>query len=92
MQLQYDESKLQWRTLLFDSLKYKDLEKVDTLIVNEFSMLGSMIFEKICQILNDESLNQIKIILIGDPYQLPPVGDVPFIFLFGLKNLTSISC
>ena len=80
LQLQFDETRQNWRTLLLDSLKCKELEKVDTLIVDEFSMLGCMLFETICQIMNDDSLEQIKIVTIGDPYQLPSVEDVPFYF------------
>lgn len=64
--------------LLLKSDKRSVLKNVDTIIVDEISMLRSDVLEKmnkILQILNNSSMlfGGKQMIFIGDPFQLPPV-------------------
>ena len=75
LQIRYYEHVSEWQTLLFNSNKWQELENTSILILDEFSMIGNGLFNKIMNILSDQRL---KHIIIGDPFQLDPVGDVTF--------------
>lgn len=56
----------------------KTLRKVDTIVIDEISMVRVDLFntlDKMCQRAreNDSFFGGIQLILVGDPYQLPPV-------------------
>jgi ATP-dependent DNA helicase PIF1 len=63
---------------------YKKLYELQTLIIDEISMMDNILFDKISEILsaikgNKKPFGGIQIILIGDFYQLPPIsGDFCF--------------
>jgi hypothetical protein len=69
----------------------KDFEKIDFLIIDEFSMMSQIMLGKIDSRLRqaknrNELFGGISIMLIGDPGQLPPVGGST---LFENKELTN---
>ncbi len=78
LQLRYYEHISEWQTLLFSSQKWQELEKTSVLILDEISMIGNDLFNKIMNILSDSRLSHIKFIMFGDPFQLDPVGDISF--------------
>jgi ATP-dependent exoDNAse (exonuclease V) alpha subunit len=66
------------------SKKYlaKNLEKVKVLIIDEISMLHRNQFELVDRILkyfknSQEPFGSVQIVLAGDFFQLPPIGDTP---------------
>ncbi len=78
LQLRYYEHISEWQILLFNSKKWQELENTSVLILDEFSMIGNDLFNKNMNILSDSRLSHIKFIMFGDPFQLDPVGDIPF--------------
>lgn len=65
-------------TILLNSAKKEVLRKVETIIIDEISMLRSDVLERMNKILqcinnNDEIFGGKQMIFIGDPFQLPPV-------------------
>ena len=73
LKLRYFEHEKSWKTLLFDNKA--DIPYFDVLVIDEFSMIGKELFEKIVEILNSETFAHAKLVLFGDQFQLPPVGD-----------------
>jgi len=77
--------------------KYKCLKNLETLIIDEISMMDEELFEVINELLmriknNDKPFGGIQLILVGDFYQLPPVsGDYCFMSkiweLLNFKNV-----
>ncbi len=59
------------------STKVGKTEKTKVLFIDEYSMIGEKDFDDLC---NEEEL---KIVWIGDPYQLPPVMDRPAVIPSG---------
>lgn len=63
---------------------YNKIYNLQTLIIDEISMMDNILFDKISEILsiiknNNKPFGGIQIILIGDFYQLPPIsGDFCF--------------
>lgn len=59
------------------NLKMGDSEKVHLLFIDEYSMIGEKDFADIgaMQDQDDDGKPTLKVIWIGDPYQLPPVRD-----------------
>lgn len=58
--------------------KFNELKNLDTLIIDEISMMNDIFFEKVSKLLskiknNDEPFGHTRLILIGDFYQLPPM-------------------
>jgi ATP-dependent exoDNAse (exonuclease V) alpha subunit len=72
-----------YQTLVFtDQLLNQDLKNINTLIIEEVSMVSSKLFPYISQIFsyihhNPEPFGGINVIVIGDLAQLPPVEDQP---------------
>jgi len=62
----------------------RTLRKIDTVIVDEVSMMNTEMFEEIHKVFCDSKENWgclwggVQIILVGDPYQLPPVKGAIF--------------
>tara|TARA_B110000858_G_scaffold101301_1_gene116411 strand:- start:6259 stop:7551 length:1293 start_codon:yes stop_codon:yes gene_type:complete len=60
--------------------KLNELKNLNTLIIDEISMMNDKFFEKISKLLsiiktNKKPFGNIRLILIGDFYQLPPMSD-----------------
>lgn len=58
--------------------KFNELKNLDTLIIDEISMMNDKFFEKVSKLLskiknNDKPFGNTRLILIGDFYQLPPM-------------------
>ena len=76
------------------------LKKTNVLIIDEISMLGATIFtivDGVCRLAlkKDKPFGGMKVIIVGDPYQLPPVKDEMFVISpsyyagnFEILNLT----
>ena len=68
----------EWYTLL-TTPKHKDrlelLNSVDILVIDEISMAGLYLFEKIVDILNQHGKPDGKYLLVGDFGHLRPVGE-----------------
>ena len=65
-------------------LSSKVIGKVDTILIDECSMIRSDILDGIDQSLklnrrNEDSFGGVQLILLGDLYQLPPVASLPAI-------------
>ena len=78
-------------------IKFNELKKLDTLIIDEISMMNDNFFEKVSKLLskiknNDKPFGDIRLILIGDFYQLPPMdGDYCFKSkLWNIINMTTV--
>ena len=71
--------------------KYNSLKSLETLIIDEVSMMDEELFEVINELLmkiknNDRPFGGIQLILVGDFYQLPPItGD--YCFMSKIWNL-----
>ncbi len=56
-----------------------ELAKFETLIIDEASMLDDLYFTNISKLINDDLFDNFKrVILIGDPEQIPPIYSVGF--------------
>jgi len=77
--------------------KFNELKNLDTLIIDEISMMNDSFFEKVSKLLskiknNDKPFGDIRLILIGDFYQLPPM-DGEYCFkskLWNIINMTTV--
>jgi ATP-dependent DNA helicase PIF1 len=77
--------------------KFNELKNLDTLIIDEISMMNDKFFEKVSKLLskiknNDKPFGDIRLILIGDFYQLPPM-DGEYCFkskLWDKINMTTV--
>eukprot|EP00834_Sanchytrium_tribonematis_P004397 NODE_214_length_12495_cov_0.543078.p1 type:complete len:872 gc:universal NODE_214_length_12495_cov_0.543078:3806-1191(-) len=77
LKLRYHETKETWETLLFNEKSNPVPLEMDLLIIDEFSMIDLQLFEYIMQIMQHQMFQNCKVLLFGDPKQLPPVnGDV----------------
>lgn len=67
------------------NLKMGDSEKVHLLFIDEYSMIGEKDFADIgaMQDEDDDGKPTLKVIWIGDPYQLPPVRDAQAVRPYG---------
>lgn len=67
------------------NLKMGDSEKVHLLFIDEYSMIGEKDFADIgaMQDETDDGKPTLKVIWIGDPYQLPPVRDAQAVRPYG---------
>jgi ATP-dependent DNA helicase PIF1 len=82
---------------LKDKKKFNELKNLDTLIIDEISMMNDKFFEKISKLLskiknNNKPFGDIRLILIGDFYQLPPT-DGEYCFkskLWNMVNMTTV--
>jgi ATP-dependent DNA helicase PIF1 len=82
---------------LKDKKKFNELKNLDTLIIDEISMMNDKFFEKISKLLskiknNNKPFGDIRLILIGDFYQLPPT-DGEYCFkskLWDMVNMTTV--
>jgi ATP-dependent DNA helicase PIF1 len=68
------------RRVVGKKYKKQQLKKADVLIIDEVSMMSLKIFELIDKLLigakrNVKPFGGLQIVLVGDFYQLPPVGD-----------------
>lgn len=59
------------------------LKRLEVLIIDEVSMLGARTFELLDEVMqiacgNDKSFGGCRVIIVGDPFQLPPVNDEYF--------------
>jgi ATP-dependent DNA helicase PIF1 len=83
-----------YSNILKNKKKYDNISCIDTLIIDEVSMLDKELFEKISELLslikmNDRYFGNIQLILIGDFCQLAPVKG-QFCFLSDLWNKIDI--
>jgi ATP-dependent DNA helicase PIF1 len=83
-----------YNNILRNKKKYDNISCIDTLIIDEVSMLDKDLFEKISDLLslikmNDGYFGNIQLILIGDFCQLAPVKG-QFCFLSDLWNKIDI--
>jgi len=83
-----------YNNILKNKKKYDNISCIDTLIIDEVSMLDKELFEKISELLslikmNDRYFGNIQLILIGDFCQLAPVKG-QFCFLSDLWNKIDI--
>ena len=83
-----------FNNLLKNKKKFENILKIDTLIIDEISMLDKDLFEKISQLLcmikmTDIHFGNIQLILIGDFCQLAPVKG-QYCFLSELWNKINI--
>ena len=83
-----------YSNILRNKKKYDNISCIDTLIIDEVSMLDKELFEKISELLsliklNDGYFGNIQLILIGDFCQLAPVKG-QFCFLSDLWNKIDI--
>lgn len=83
-----------YSNILRNKKKYDNISRIDTLIIDEVSMLDKELFEKISELLsliksNDGYFGNIQLILIGDFCQLAPVKG-QFCFLSDLWNKIDI--
>jgi len=83
-----------FNNLLKNKKKFENILKIDTLIIDEVSMLDKDLFEKISQLLcmikmTDIHFGNIQLILIGDFCQLAPVKG-QYCFLSELWNKINI--
>lgn len=77
--------------------KFNELKDLDTLIIDEISMMNDKFFEKVSKLLskiknNNTPFGDIRLILIGDFYQLPPM-DGEYCFkskLWNMINMTTV--
>ena len=82
---------------LKDKKKFNELKNLDTLIIDEISMMNDKFFEKISKLLskiknNNKPFGDIRLILIDDFYQLPPT-DGEYCFkskLWNMVNMTTV--
>ena len=66
------------------NLKMGDSEKVHLLFIDEYSMIGEKDFADIGAMQDeDDGKPTLKVIWIGDPYQLPPVRDAQAVRPYG---------
>lgn len=75
--------------------KFNELKNLDTLIIDEISMMNDKFFEKVSKLLskiknNDKPFGDIRLILIGDFYQLPPM-DGEYCFKSKLWNIINMT-
>jgi hypothetical protein len=67
-----------------DAKKANLFSEADIIIVDEFSMVGSFLFNAIEDYANEYG---IPVVYSGDCYQLPPVGDIEVIMDQGFKTI-----
>lgn len=81
--LEPDVTEDAWGNVKIKGFNKTKLLRKEAIIIDESSMLNNELWTKIYDIFaNDEAIDfpNKKLILVGDPYQLPPIGDgTPFI-------------
>eukprot|EP00834_Sanchytrium_tribonematis_P003530 NODE_139_length_16235_cov_0.569038.p1 type:complete len:1194 gc:universal NODE_139_length_16235_cov_0.569038:9032-12613(+) len=70
-----NQNNTRYRTLIGNGNYSNRLQNLNFLIIDEFSMIGASLFNFIMSTLNDQNCTNVKIILVGDLLQLPPVND-----------------
>ena len=69
--------------VIFDKLSEPTIYNYKVIVIDEFSMLN----EDLANLLFKESeVSKTKILFIGDPYQIPPVGEKETVVLKKVKN------
>lgn len=65
------------------SQKHGDTEKTSILFIDEYSMVGERDLMDIRDAQDGEDETHLKVVWLGDPYQLPPVGDMQSVEPYG---------
>jgi len=65
------------------SRKHGDTEKTAILFIDEYSMVGERDLMDIRDAQDSEAEVKLKVVWLGDPYQLPPVGDAQAVQPYG---------
>ena len=73
----------EWVTNIFRSGNIETISQYSVIVINECSMLSD-------NTLNDHRLQHIKLILVGDLNQLPPVSGDSLVFRLGIPILFNI--
>ncbi len=64
-----------------------DLKQIDTIIIDEFSMIPTHIMDLLLELLPAKA----KVLVYGDPYQLPPVDGDPIDPYWYTENITTLT-